>query len=114
MKLIEQLRANLKAIGATLDDRAEGFVVCDAPSGYVWTANGEPSLTINFANYGGQRWLAEAMRYEGKNLAMGLDKVTDKKKLADHRWNLGDDDWGAPTDAPDRIEWPSNVKKGKV
>jgi hypothetical protein len=106
MKLINDLRQKLESIGAMLDEQAEQFVVCDSPSGYVWRANGGTSLTIQYKNNGGQSWLAKALRDAMPNLKMGLEKVTDEKELAEHRWNLGDDSWGAPSDAPKRIEWP--------
>jgi hypothetical protein len=109
MKLINDLRQKLESIGATLDEQAEQFVVCDSPSGYVWRANGGTSLTIQYKNNGGQSWLAQALRDEMPNLKMGLEKVTDEKELAEHRWNLGDDSWGAPADAPNRIEWPHDT-----
>jgi len=104
-----QLREQLESIGATLDEQAEQFVVCDSPSGYVWRSNGGTSLTIQYKNSGGQSWLAKALRDEMPNLKMGLEKVTDEKELAEHRWNLGDDSWGASADAPERIEWPTRV-----
>lgn len=106
MKLITQLREQLESIGATLDEQAEQFVVCDSPSGYVWRANGGTSLTIQYKNNGGQSWLAQALRDEMPSLKMGLEKVTEEKELVEHRWNLDDDSWGAAADAPQRIEWP--------
>jgi len=109
MKLITRLREQLERIGATLDERAEQFVVCDSPSGYVWRANGNTSLTIQYKNNGGQSWLAQALRDEMPNLKMGLDKVTDEKELAERRWDLGDDSWGATADAAEHIEWPVNL-----
>ena len=42
-------------------------------------------------------------------LKIGLDKVTDPEEIAMHRHELDDDTWGAPADAPDRIEWPTNM-----
>lgn len=108
MKLVENLRAQLRAIGATLDDSSnESALNCDAPPGYVWRANGNPNFVIHFAT-NQQSWLADALRAEMPNLKMGLEKVTDEKELAEHRWNLGDDSWGAAADAPERIEWPKN------
>ena len=109
MKMIKDLQRKLESIGATLDTQAEQFVVCDSPSGYVWRANGNTSLTIQYKNNGGQSWLAQALRDEMPNLKMGLEKVTDEKRLAEIRWDLGDDSWGAPEDAPDIIEWPTNM-----
>ena len=109
MKMINDLRKKLESIGATLDTQAEQFVVCDSPGGYVWRSNGGTALTIQFKNNGGQSWLAQAMRDEIPSLKMGLKKVTDEKRLAEIRWDLGDDTWGAPADAPGRIEWPTNT-----
>ena len=105
MKMINDLRKQLESIGATLDPNTDYTLNCDAPSGYVWRANRTPTLAIHYAT-NHQTWLAQAIREETPNLKMGLEKVTDEKELAEHRWNLGDDSWGAPADAPDRIEWP--------
>ena len=107
MKLLSQLRQRLESIGATLDEQAEQFVVCDSPSGYVWRANGNTGLTIHYKNNGGQSWLTQALRDEMPNLKMGLDKVTNEKELAERRWDLGDDSWGAAADAPARLFLPS-------
>lgn len=106
MKTLNQLRQKLESIGATLDEKAEQFVVCDSPSGYVWRANGHTALTIQYRNNGGQSWMAEALRQELPGLRMGLVKVTDEKRLAALRWDLDDDTWGAAENAPERIEWP--------
>lgn len=105
MKTIEQLRKRLEAIGATLDDSSSYTLNCDAPSGYVWRANGCRAVAIHYAS-NSQSWLVEAVKDAIKHdLAMGLEKVTDENEIASHKWDSGDDSWGAPLEAPDRIEW---------
>ena len=108
MKMINDLRKQLESIGATLDPNTDYTLKCDAPSGYVWRANGTTCLSIHYAT-NRQTWLAEELRRELPNLKMGLEKVTDEEQLTEHRWNLGEDSWGAPADAPDRIEWPNDT-----
>lgn len=106
MKVIELLKSKLALIGATLDE-GDGYVLnCDAPSGYVWRATGCHAVPIQCAT-NCQTWFSKAIREEMKDrLAMGLQKVTDAEELAAFRHDLGDDAWGAPTDAPDYIPWP--------
>src|ERR1017187_8157155 len=108
MKIIKDLQRKLESIGATLDPQMDYTLHCDAPSGYIWRATGLPSLSIHYAT-NRQTWLAEEMRRELPNLKMGLEKVTDEKRMAEIRWDLDNDTWGAPADAPDRIEWPTNA-----
>lgn len=103
MKLIESLRIKLAAIGATLD-AGDYSLHCDAPSGYVWRANGLPSYHIHYAT-NSQSWLAKALREEKDSLDMGLELVTDPKDIEEHRWNLGDDNWGAPAGSPKTISF---------
>lgn len=105
MKAIDQLAAKMRAIGGSLDPY-DDFLCLDAPPGYVWVSNGNPSMTIRFAN-SSQTWLIEAIKLEMPNLKMGLTKVTDSKRLEEIRWDLGDDGWGASDAAPARIEWPN-------
>ena len=65
------------------------------------------------ANSGGQTWAAKAIAEERKDrLALGLRKVTDPEELASRRWDLGEDDWGAPPDAPgyDRVPEGAQMK----
>ncbi len=102
MKSIERLRADLAAMGATLNDTPYSLH-CDAPDGYVWKANGEPSYTIHYAT-NRQSWLMEELRYEMPNLKMGLRLAT-AEELPEIRWNLGEDEWGAAADAPETITW---------
>jgi hypothetical protein len=105
MKIIDQLRAKLATVGATLDE-GDHVLNCDAPSGYVWASTDCRAVPITYANHS-QTWAVEAIRLEDKDrLAMGLRKVTDEKELAAIRWDTGEDDWGAPADAPERIAWP--------
>lgn len=106
MKTIKRLREKLESIGASLDERADNFIVLDAPSGYLWRSNGCTSITIYYRNNAGQSWLAQAMRDEMPSLKMGLEKITSEKELAKHRWSLDDDTWGAPENAPVFIAWP--------
>jgi len=95
MKCIEQLKSWLAERGATLDEQAECFLNCDAPSGHVWVANDCTAYHIDIANNGGQRWTAEAIREALPALKLGLRKVTDPAELAEFRHLLGDDTWGA-------------------
>lgn len=104
-KIIDTLRAKIESLGGKLDD-TDYTLNLDAPSGYVWRANGEPNLAIHYATNRESR-LAKAVTAEQSSLAMGLEKVTDAEQLADIRWSLDDDNWGAPAGAPDRLEWPS-------
>lgn len=107
MKLIDQLRKKMELIGGTLDvSNPPASLYLDAPSGYIWRATGTPTLTIHYANNVGQTWLVQAIKSEREALLMGLTKVTDPKELEDIRWNNDDDNWGAPAEAPVRIDWP--------
>lgn len=104
MKLVNQLQAKLATVGATAEN--DGYTLhCDAPSGYVWRANGGTCIAIPYAN-NSQSWLASALREDGyKRLSMGLVKVVDQERLKSIRFELGDDSWGAPDGAPDRIDF---------
>jgi hypothetical protein len=107
MKALKKLEAQLKEIGATLDwEPGDVHAYCDAPRGYAWKATGTPTISLHFGNCQGQTWLAQELKYEMKNLKMGLYKITDPKELEEVRWNNDDDTWGAPEDAPDKIEFP--------
>lgn len=105
MKTLDNLRRKLESVGATMEE-FDCFVVCDSPSGYVWRSTGGTALTIRYRNVVGQSWLAEELRREMPNLKMGLCKITDTKQLDQWRWDLGDDTWGASSDAPEIIEFP--------
>lgn len=105
MKVIEQLKQKIESIGGSLDEY-DGFFCLDAPSGYVWTGNGSTSFTIRYANRGGQSWLLKAIGEEKEMFDLGLYKVTDEKELAATRYGLDDDTWGAPVNAPEKLEWP--------
>ncbi len=102
MKAIDQLATKLRAIGGSVDEY-DDFFCLDAPSGYVWSCNGNPSISIRWANHS-QTWLTQAIKEEMPSIQMGLEKVTDKDRLEEIRWNNGDE-WGAPENAPARIEW---------
>lgn len=104
MKLIEGIRRKLASIGGCLDPDCDYTLNCDAPKGYVWCANGTPTLSIHYAN-NSQSWLAEAVRSETPNLRMGLRLAT-ADELPEIRWNNDDDAWGAPEGSPERLEWP--------
>jgi hypothetical protein len=104
MKTIDTLKRAIESLGGRLDDCGDFFYL-DAPSGYVWKANGLPGYKIEWASRS-QTWLVQAVREESESLRMGLEKVTSEKELAEHRWNLDDDGWGAPADAPETLEWP--------
>jgi len=103
--MIERLGKQLEQIGATLDSNRDFTLNCEAPSGYVWRANGCTAIAILFAT-NSQTWLAQALREDGlPRLRMGLCKVTDPEEITAHRHELDDDTWGAPADAPDKIAW---------
>lgn len=103
MKAIEQLRAKLARVGATLED--DGYALhCDAPAGYTWRANGCRCISIHYAT-NAQQWLVKAIREDMDRLQMGLDKVTDPEELAMHQHEIDDDNWKAAPEAPERIEW---------
>lgn len=106
MKAIENLRRKLESIGATLDE-GDGYTLnCDAPSGYVWSANHCCAIAIHCAN-NSQTWYAKAINEDGlPRLAMGLEKITDEEEIAAKRFELDDETWGAPESAPDRIDFP--------
>jgi hypothetical protein len=95
MKAIAQLKAWLATHGATLDESAEQFLNCDTPSGYVWRANDCTAYHIDIANSGGQRWTVAAIREAMPALRMGLRRVTDPAELAQMRYDLDDETWGA-------------------
>ena len=104
MKLINDLRLQLNAVGASLED--DGYTLhCDAPGGYEWVDNGCTCVCIHYAS-NAQTWLADALRNDGmRRLHLGLRKVA-QADLAEHRHNLGDDSWGAPEGAPEFIQFP--------
>lgn len=83
------------------------MIILDAPMGYVWGANGNPSISETCANHG-KTWFAEAVHYMDTQMAsFGLNKVTEQAELDRIRWDYDDDTWGASPDAPDHINWPS-------
>jgi len=100
--MIEHLRQRLAPAGVTLDVTPYS-IHCDAPVGYIWRATGLPSLTIHYAT-NSQTWLAKELRAAEPELKMGLLKVIDPAELKEHQWNLGEDNWQAPADAPNRID----------
>jgi hypothetical protein len=104
MKAIEQLRQKLTAIGATLDDSGGYALHCDAPRGYVWSANGNAGLTIHYAT-NQQSWLAQAIRDEMPALRMGL-RLADEAEREQVEWSNDDGPWIASDDAPASIPWP--------
>ncbi len=106
MKLIDQLRKKLESIGATLDDESHGSLYLDAPPGYVWECNGCTVIAVQWANNGGQTWLAQALREDKDRWESGLDLVTDPERLTEIRYDLDEDEWGATEGSPERIEWP--------
>lgn len=104
MKLINQLSEKMKSIGGRLDEY-EAFFCLDAPAGYVWKATGSAAITIQWASRS-QSWLTQAIKDEMPNIKMGLEKLTDAKRLAELQWELGDDNWVAPEGSPEVIAWP--------
>lgn len=112
MKQIEQLRAALAKIGATID-ATEYTLNCDAPKGYVWSANLEPNYAIHYAT-NSESWLTQAIKEELPALKMGLDKVTDPDELAGIQYDLDDDAWKAEEGAPEHISWPRAVKEDLI
>ena len=109
MKIIIQLKAQLEKIGARLDERSEYDLYCDAPSGYVWRANGCCTIAIQCAS-NSQSWYAKAIDEAIRNrLKMGLTKVVDPREIKRIRFELDDDSWGADASAPGRIEWRADL-----
>jgi len=104
-KTVDKLRAKLLPLGVTIED-TDYSLHFDAPSGYIWCANGLPSYHVHYAT-NSESWLRQALQSEMEALRMGLEKVTDPGELERARWDLDDDAWGAPADAPATIEWPS-------
>ena len=92
MKAIEKLQRQLEEVGASLDEY-DFFVNCDAPSGYVWVANGETNIPIHFGAHG-QTWLTVALKDGYSRLNMGLEKVEDDARIEEIRFGLDNDDWG--------------------
>ena len=110
MKTIENLRAKLAVMGATLDDGAGYTLNCDAPAGYVWVANGHGTMTIPYAT-SSQSWLDKAVREEMPALRMGL-RFADADERAEIEWNNGDDvPWVAPAGSPKLIPFPTHTSK---
>jgi hypothetical protein len=62
-------------------------------------------MAINFSN-GSETWLADAIRSEMVNIKMGLERVTDPKRVEEIRYEIDDDSWGAPETAPATLAWP--------
>lgn len=72
----------------------EGHAIhLDAPDGFVWNANGETGLSIQYAT-NRQSWLGKAIKEEWDAISMGLARETDPKRIAEIRHGLGDDNWG--------------------
>lgn len=105
MKAIETLRAQLAAMGATLDASGGYALHCDAPRGYVWRANFTTTITIPYAT-NSQQWLVKAIREEMPAIKMGLRLADDAERVEIDHGN-GDDEptWIAAPGAPDVIEW---------
>lgn len=108
MKMIETLRAELAAMGATLDDSGGYSLHCDAPRGYVWNANGMVGFSIHYAT-NSESWLAEAIRAEKPALRMGL-RLADEAGRVEIEWNNDNGPWVPVPGAPERIEWPGGAK----
>jgi len=105
MKLIDQLKTKMEALGGSLDEY-EDFFCLDCPSGYVWRSNGNTSMSITFSN-GSETWLAKAIRMEMDNIRMGMEREDKPERIAEIRHLLDDDTWGAPTTAPEALVWPA-------
>lgn len=107
MKTIEQLRADLARVGATLDEGNGYALNCDAPSGYVWAASGTTCICISCAT-NSQTFFAAAINADGlPRLRMGLRKVVGVEEIVEIRHLLDDDSWGAGEAAPMVIGWPN-------
>ena len=106
MKAIKKLRTELEAVGAKLDEY-DYSLCCDAPKGYVWRANSEPCISIQFGAHG-QTWLTDALKDGYSRLKMGLEKVTDEKELKEIQFSLDDDSWIAEVNSPEFISFPAN------
>lgn len=107
MKAIDNLRAQLEAVGAKLDyDEGAAAFYCDATPGYEWEGNGCTVICEQFQNVSGQRWIKQAIASAMDTLKFGLRKVTDEADIEEYRHLKDDDSWGAPADAPDFIAFP--------
>lgn len=96
-------------MGGTLDyNEQENSFSMDTPSGYVWRANGCTCIAVQWANNHGQTWMEKALKDDADRWEMGMEKVTDPAELKRIRWELGEDEWGAADEAPERIEWPKH------
>ena len=94
MKTVEKLKAKLASIGANLDE--SNFIYhCDAPSGYVWAATGCRIIVIQYSNTKGQCWVDDAISKAMPEINQGLQRVTDPGEIERHRYETGDDEWGA-------------------
>jgi hypothetical protein len=107
MTIIEKLESDLAKVGATLDTNSQWHIYADAPSGYVWRASGTRCLTATIENQFGQRFHRDGINDIRERVVMGLDKITDQEEIDEHRYDTGEDDWGAPEDAPEFIAWIS-------
>ena len=105
MKIVERLRKAAESIGCGLDDG--GFTLTfDAKPGYVWDANGEPSLCIHYAT-SRESWLAQALKEELPNLMAGLSKVTDPKEMERIEFERGER-WASEAGSPEHLDFPKN------
>lgn len=105
MKAIEKLREQLAQVGATLDDSGGYTLYCDAPAGYVWSANDCATLSIAYAT-NSQTWLTQAIKDATPDLAKGL-RLASEEELADIRHSNDDDTIAAPQGAALIIMWPA-------
>ncbi len=88
-----ELIATMQKHGVSVDDSGGYSIHFDAPDGYVWKANGETGMSIHYAT-NSQSWFSEALKQEWDGLAMGMEKETNPKRIAEIRHGLGDDTWG--------------------
>jgi hypothetical protein len=101
-KMLDRLEKQLAPHGATID-RCGMFFCLDAPSGYLWVANGSTSISVTHENHGGQTWMADAIKDAVNQIRDGLAKEDDPAEIERLRFEM-DEDWGAPDGAPDFID----------
>ena len=108
MNTIDQLRKAVESIGGKLDPGDDFTLTFDAPAGYVWDANGEPSLAIHYAT-SRESWLTQAVKEEAPRLLMGLSLVIDPDEVASIEYGR-DESWKAPEGSPAHLDFPKNWK----
>lgn len=102
MKCIDQLRADLEAVGASLD--VDDYTLnLDATPGYTWNASGASCICIPYAS-NSQQWATQAVRQARHEAGQGMTKCTPEESADIEHARA--EDWTAPADADDIIPFP--------